>query len=56
VPFEVLVVTEPDGMPLVQANSGSQVLLTTSPEISWQSYGLIRKIHNGGGGVPAGDG
>ncbi|MCJ7600788.1 MAG: U32 family peptidase [Desulfobulbaceae bacterium] len=50
VPCEVLAVAAPDGMPLAQANSGSRVLLTTSPEISWQSYGLIRRIQNGAGG------
>ncbi|MCG2749586.1 MAG: U32 family peptidase [Desulfobulbaceae bacterium] len=49
VPFEVLGVETADGRPLAQANSGSQVLLTTIPEISWQSYGLIRRIHNGAG-------
>ena len=54
VPIEVLAVETPDGMPLAQANSGSRVLLTTSPEISWQSYGLIRRIHNGGGGSACG--
>ena len=53
VPFEVLAVTTADGRPLDQANSGTQVLLTTSPEISWQSYGLIRRIHNGAGGNAA---
>ena len=49
VPFEVLAVTTADGRPLDQANSGSRVLLTTSPEIAWQSSGLIRRIQNGAG-------
>lgn len=50
VPFAVLAVTAPDGRPLEQANSGSRVMLTTSPEVSWQTYGLIRRIQGGAGG------
>ncbi|MBU0964782.1 MAG: U32 family peptidase [Proteobacteria bacterium] len=56
VPFEVLAVTTADGRPLAQANSGSQVLLTTSPELSWQSYGLIRRIQGGAGDSTAKNG
>jgi len=55
VPFAVLAVTTPDGRPLPQANSGSKVLLATSPEIPWQAYGLLRRIRTGAGGNGAGN-
>jgi len=56
VPFELLAVTTADGRPLAQANSGSRVLLATSPEITWQAYGLIRRIQGGAGGNAAKNG
>jgi len=46
-PFDVLSIRTPEGSLLSQANSGTRVLLKTKPEISWESYALIRKIQSG---------
>jgi putative protease len=46
IPFAVLAVETPEGKPLAQANSGSKVRLTTSPQLAWQQYGLIRRIQS----------
>lgn len=42
--FTVRSIETPQGKILEQANPGNEVLLTTDPEISWRSYGLIRRV------------
>lgn len=42
--FEVLTLESQGGKILEQANPGNKVYLTTIPEISWQSHGLIRRV------------
>ncbi len=42
--FKVLSVDTPTGKTLEQANPGNEVILTTSPEITWEVNGLIRRV------------
>lgn len=44
--FEIHAIETAQGKVLQQANPGNEVYLTTTPEISWQPYGLIRRIQS----------